>query len=387
MPWKQRGPLSLSGIASSAPEEAPPAAELRLRVTSSDAVASGAAVSADALPDWDWEASAPFLQLASGSDCAVRLARSADVAAGCLRLSAVCQHNLHVLPPESYSFSVFEPTATLAELCVECRLLSRDAGAVELEAAQVSAALRERCGLLHAVGEVILLNLDSLELRLRVAEAHTLCETLRREEVAYHSYRGLLTPETAIHLTAESGLTLLGNPARTELPPSANCVTVHTSDGECYVVPARVLRPCIALTRAIRAAGPSGGSEVTVAVDCLVFDRVLIYLEALSLGHPAPTFSLTLIDDLHGAATMLGLRSLEEHCLVQQDAFATRLREYSLSEVVQANEAGACLLIIDGMVLDVKAWLPEHPGGSTIIPAQSLNCDAARHFGAFIHRF
>lgn len=37
-------------------------------------------------------------------------------------------------------------------------------------------------------------------------------------------------------------------------------------------------------------------------------------------------------------------------------------------------------LLLDGMVLDVGRWLPEHPGGSAIIPAQSLNCDCSRFF-------
>jgi hypothetical protein len=37
-------------------------------------------------------------------------------------------------------------------------------------------------------------------------------------------------------------------------------------------------------------------------------------------------------------------------------------------------------LLLDGMVLDVGRWLPEHPGGATIIPAQSLNCDCSRFF-------
>ena len=32
------------------------------------------------------------------------------------------------------------------------------------------------------------------------------------------------------------------------------------------------------------------------------------------------------------------------------------------------------------MLLDVKRWLPEHPGGSTIIPKQGLNHDCARFF-------
>jgi cytochrome b involved in lipid metabolism len=27
---------------------------------------------------------------------------------------------------------------------------------------------------------------------------------------------------------------------------------------------------------------------------------------------------------------------------------------------------------MDGMVFDLEAWLPEHPGGATIIPMQAL---------------
>ncbi|GFH14087.1 cytochrome b5, partial [Haematococcus lacustris] len=36
--------------------------------------------------------------------------------------------------------------------------------------------------------------------------------------------------------------------------------------------------------------------------------------------------------------------------------------------------------IMDGMVLDVTRWLPEHPGGSSIIPRQALNRDSSRFF-------
>jgi cytochrome b involved in lipid metabolism len=35
------------------------------------------------------------------------------------------------------------------------------------------------------------------------------------------------------------------------------------------------------------------------------------------------------------------------------------------------------------MVLDVTRWLPEHPGGARIIPAQSLNLDCARFFEVY----
>ena len=54
-----------------------------------------------------------------------------------------------------------------------------------------------------------------------------------------------------------------------------------------------------------------------------------------------------------------------------------------MEEITARNAEGECLLIVDGMVLDVTRWLPEHPGGSTIIPAQSLGIDAARQFEVY----
>ena len=47
---------------------------------------------------------------------------------------------------------------------------------------------------------------------------------------------------------------------------------------------------------------------------------------------------------------------------------------------VAHNRGGGVRVVVDGMVLDVKRWLPEHPGGDRIIPAQSVNVDATRHF-------
>ena len=65
-----------------------------------------------------------------------------------------------------------------------------------------------------------------------------------------------------------------------------------------------------------------------------------------------------------------------QECAQEQLGESTaRLRLYSLQEVRQLNAAGGCWLMLDGMVLDVTRWLPEHPGGSTIIPKQALNLD------------
>ena len=64
-------------------------------------------------------------------------------------------------------------------------------------------------------------------------------------------------------------------------------------------------------------------------------------------------------------------------------AFEARLREYEFAEILAANDRGERLILIDGMVLDVKRWLPEHPGGSTIIPQQALNVEAGRFFEVY----
>lgn len=34
-------------------------------------------------------------------------------------------------------------------------------------------------------------------------------------------------------------------------------------------------------------------------------------------------------------------------------------------------------------MLDITRWLPEHPGGSTIIPEQALDCDATVFFECY----
>ena len=39
-----------------------------------------------------------------------------------------------------------------------------------------------------------------------------------------------------------------------------------------------------------------------------------------------------------------------------------------------------CWVVMDGMVFDIEAWLPEHPGGGTIIPEQALNKDCTVFF-------
>jgi len=322
---------------------------------------------------------------------------------GTLQLDDTQRFNFHAEHKERYDFKLFEPAAgdALVEVELEARLLQVSQTAaqpVRLDARAVVGALKQRCtGHVLAVGEVIVLTVAGQELRLRVSQTDTADATARDAIVAYHCFRGVLAPGTDVYLHAMQdkedaadsaldslshggGLELVDCPLRPPAVPSANRVTVNCNDGEYFVAHKQVLRPCIALTAAIRSAGPAGGSDVHVDISCLVFDRVLLFLEAEAQALPPPEFGLTLLDELLDAARKLALRSLEDHCAARLGEFSSRLREYSFAEIKERNAAGECLIIVDGMVLDVTRWLPEHPGGSTIIPGQALNMDAARFY-------
>ena len=83
------------------------------------------------------------------------------------------------------------------------------------------------------------------------------------------------------------------------------------------------------------------------------------------------------------AATRLGLRSLAEHCERRLGDSAAARRWRTFAEVRRRNAAGERLLILDGAVFDVTRWLPEHPGGDAIIPAQALDLDCSRYFEVY----
>jgi Cytochrome b5-like Heme/Steroid binding domain len=68
------------------------------------------------------------------------------------------------------------------------------------------------------------------------------------------------------------------------------------------------------------------------------------------------------------------LRLCQDHCRSVLGALESRVHRqtlFSFEEVQRHNAAGHCWLILDGMVLDVTRWLPEHPGGDVIIPRQA----------------
>ena len=206
-------------------------------------------------------------------------------------------------------------------------------------------------------------------------------------------------------------------------------IAVETSDGEVFPVHRSLLRPCVALTRHVREAAAGGvassgkraqwerdmglemetettetssssswspkpdnqddpakagrpGQKQTlrIPVDCERFDKVLLWLERESLGSALPEYDVRTAEALVGAAETLGLVSLADACRASLGAHERRIKTHFWRDVLAHNEAGGVRVVVDGMVLDVKRWLPEHPGGDRIIPSQSVNVDATRHF-------
>ena len=111
---------------------------------------------------------------------------------------------------------------------------------------------------------------------------------------------------------------------------------------------------------------------------------MLLFLEAEALGRREDyDFDINHVEEMASAATTLGCQPLADRCAQKTGAFFARIKEYRYAEVVAANAAGEQYIIIDNMVLDVKRWMPEHPGGSKIIPKQALNFEAGRFFEVY----
>ena len=222
-------------------------------------------------------------------------------------------------------------------------------------------------------------------------------------------YRGMVTAETSFLTSvdlgaASSSFSISGvQTFQRKSTPRRDIVDVFTSDGEVFPVRRSLLRPCIALTAVVQAGLGKYRSEhdsvvgrqvVPVPVDCCTFDRVLLYLLHLRRTESKPwVFDPLLANDLLSAAESLGLQGLIDLTKKVLGSFQERVRRkyISFEEVRAMNDAGtacsregrercATWLIMRGAVFDITRWLPEHPGGSAIIPEHALNKDCTAQF-------
>ena len=325
----------------------------------------------------------------------MRFVGDSNVERGVVVMTSAQRYNLRAGLDREMEFETCEvdEETPLVDVAVElCRLPSQTTTTTttKVESDVAREAVRRAFGAIGrvlTVSEVFVIRVDGVECRARVAEVNVAEE----ESIGYHCFRGRVGAETTFYVksTDESSLFIENNQGKERSVRLAKRETVYvnTRDGETFPVRRRLLRGCISLTSAVRRAGELRENDddenfvtADVDVDTDVFDRVLIFLEALALKRDPPRYDIRITESLADAAETLGCRDLREYCAEKLGAHASRIREYAWDEICAHNAAGGVWLVIDGMVLDVKRWLPEHPGGDVIIPNQSLGLDAARHF-------
>lgn len=332
----------------------------------------------------------------------MRFVGDPKVERGVVVMTNAQRYNLRAGLDREMEFETCEVDAEtpLVDVAVElCRLPSQTTTTTTTTTTKVESdvareAVRRAFGAIGrvlTVSEVFVIRVDGVECRARVAEVNSV--SAEEESIGYHCFRGRVGAETTFYVksTDESSLFIENNQGKERSVRLAKRETVYvnTRDGETFPVRRRLLRGCISLTSAVRRAGELRDNDdetdenfvtADVDVDTDVFDRVLIFLEALALKRDPPRYDIRITESLADAAETLGCRDLREYCAAKLGAHASRIREYAWDEICAHNAAGGVWLVIDGMVLDVKRWLPEHPGGDVIIPNQSLGLDAARHF-------
>ena len=353
-----------------------------------------------------------------GSDFVLSARESPEVEPGAVLLGEAQRLSLHVCEDESYEWVPFAHPGSdmaLASLAIEAQLLTPPTdGPITLDAAKLGRELAKRLfDEMASDNEIFMYEFESTKLVLRVCgakfpEKEDEEDDEEEDEAAVevsdegaaaggrtptHCFRGLVDARTKVYVNRSTvfcssasqkavceGLLLDNAEPMPEKPPK-NCVTVNTSDGEAFPVHRSLLKPCIALTKHVRDTSNTHGAEAAVDVDCATFDRVLLFLESAARGLGSSfAFDINTLPQLSQAAQALGCRPLKESCQKRLGQFEERIRMHRWSEVVAHNDAGGCLVTMDGMLFDLNQWLPEHPGGATIIPQQALNKDCTVFF-------
>jgi hypothetical protein len=164
-------------------------------------------------------------------------------------------------------------------------------------------------------------------------------------------------------------------------------IDVISSDGECFPCERALLRPCLALTASTR---DRDCALVPIAVDCVVFSRVLDFLECHagsnhstaqhSDGGGAQAQTTWKVPHRHLAALLdaadaLGCTPLRRVCEDVEGRWALQAQSRSAEEILalcfpptnrDCDGGARVIVVVDRMCLDVTEWMPNHPGGSMI---------------------
>ena len=353
-----------------------------------------------------------------------------SVPKGILVLTEMQRHNLEVTRQDSFEFTFVYDTSNidvLSDVNIVVRPRYMDENDKKIGDAKYLTSLAIKClfGLIVTKNERFLIveesdNLgkndtrsnDAVEWILTVTDVNIDIDDWDDAITIPDVNCGKITSETTFYLQPEvedsKAYTLNNVNVSKANKKFKDLVEITCNDGEMFPVRKKILTPCIKLTSVVADGlgkyrkqtdldGREGSEEIvqnsadenkavqtTVDIDCLTFDRCLLYLESECRGTgELHDFEAQYNEDMLDAAKKLGCRGLEDLALKKMGAFASRVRNDYIrwEEVLQRNnDKNDTILVMDGMVYDVTRWLPEHPGGNSIIPKQALNKDSTKFF-------
>ncbi|KAE8883357.1 hypothetical protein PF005_g83 [Phytophthora fragariae] len=206
------------------------------------------------------------------------------------------------------------------------------------------------------------------------------------------SYRGRVDEDVQVFVSSEGSSSVFELRNATVVSDAglasmrSDVVTVLTNDEEEFPVKKKLLFPCIKLSSAVlsgKGVHRDASTTIDVDVDCCTLDRVLLYLEHEARNDGTEfQFDPAVTEDLLAAAITVGCIGLQEVCQRRFGEFETRVRKEAIrwEEVVRRNKSGEVWLVMQGMVLDITRWIPEHPGGSELIAQEAMNVDSTVMF-------
>jgi cytochrome b involved in lipid metabolism len=202
------------------------------------------------------------------------------------------------------------------------------------------------------------------------------------EADALHVYRGRVNGRTSffLRLTEQFGGVELTNANVKPTRAPKSCVRLLSADNEEFLIAKATLRPCIALTAVVRDTS-SDLLDAHVDVDACTLDRAILFMQMFARRcQDEFDVPLNCIADLLAAAEKLQFSLLEDWCRTRLGDARKRIQVWRWADVKQSIAERKMWLLIDGGVFDVTAWLPRHPGGAKIIPAQALGVDCTVYF-------
>lgn len=315
-----------------------------------------------------------------------------DIERGCLALAEVAQLNCRLTSHQRTALRRFDASSIplrAAECDVRLRFVRTGAPSVAIDAQKLAQLLQRRhFERVLTVGElIVVVDKDivpaphELVVRLLSVELDDSEDQRDHDELldgdALHVFRGRVTGRSTFYLrlTEQFGGVELINALTKPLRAPKSSVRLLSNDGEEFVIAKATLRPCIALTAVVRDTS-SELLDAHVDIDACTLDRAILFLQMFARRcHDEFEVPLNCVADLLVAAEKLQFSLLEDFCRKLQGDARNRVQMRRWADVKQSIAEKKMWLLIDGGVFDVTAWLPRHPGGAKIIPAQALGVD------------